>query len=156
MGGPRHKGSCAVGRGGGGWNSYAWVCLLQGLAACGIHVFVAVSVGVLCDMWHVSAGGAGHPLGDAQPGTGRRKWVVGGLAFDASSLAFKAWGHVSAFAGSRAHLGVTMMFYSGPWVLGTPERVHSLPQGGILLGRDLGGHQFLCSGLTSVPKPFDV
>lgn len=60
----------------------------------------------------------GQPsFGDAQPGIDRRKWVVGGLAFDASSLAFKGWGHVSAFAGSRAHLGVTMLFNSGPSVL---------------------------------------
>lgn len=82
--------------------------------------------------------------------------MVGGLPFDASSLAFRGWGLVSAFAGSRAHLGVTMLFYSGPWVLWMPERIHSLPRGGILLGWDLGGHQFLSSGLTSVPKPFDV
>ena len=60
--------------------------------------------------------------------------MVGGLPFDASSLAFRGWGLVSAFAGSRAHLGVTMLFYSGPWVLWMPERVHSLPRGGIFKG----------------------
>lgn len=33
---------------------------VQGLAACGTHVFIAVSTGVLCDMWHVSAGYGRH------------------------------------------------------------------------------------------------
>lgn len=36
--------------------------VVQGLAACGIHVFVAVSIGVLCDMWHVSTGYGRHRI----------------------------------------------------------------------------------------------
>lgn len=141
--------------------------VVQGLASWGTHLFVAVSLGVLCDMWHVSEscgrhstswlpGWSGPPLGGAQPGAGRRKWVVGALGFLYLVTCFQRVGSCFSFCREQGTpWGDSDVLL---WALGLEDAAEDpfSPLGGALLGWNLGGHQFLSSGLTSVPKAFDV